>query len=136
MGAEWAYKVKKWRRVAVVGRDTSFGWENVGAFSTVFRKLGSKIASFTWVPNSTTDLSPYMSQIPRDVDAVFVEMANVLAVRFIKAYSDFGLQGEVPLLGMPRQLAELLGPAGRGSRGRRRSASTRTRPIATGSRPS
>jgi len=100
MGAEWAYKVKKWRRVAVVGRDTSFGWENVGAFSTVFRKLGGKIASFTWVPNSTTDLSPYMSQIPRDVDAVFVEMANVLAVRFIKAYSDFGLKGKIPLLGI------------------------------------
>jgi branched-chain amino acid transport system substrate-binding protein len=100
MAAEWAYNVKHWRKVAVVGRDTAFGWENTGAFATVFRKLGGKVASFTFIPNSATDLSTYMAQIPRDVDAVYVEMANVLSVRFIKAYSDFGLKGKIPLLGI------------------------------------
>jgi branched-chain amino acid transport system substrate-binding protein len=100
MGAVWAYKVKHWRRIAVVTRDVPLGWENGGAFELVFKKLGGTIASTTLVPNSTTDLSPYMTKIPKDVDAVFVEMTNVLAARFIKAYSDFGFKGKVPLLGI------------------------------------
>jgi branched-chain amino acid transport system substrate-binding protein len=100
MGAVWAAKVKHWKRVAIVNRDLPLGWENGGGFAAVFKKLGGTVVSTTYVPNSTTDMSPYMAQISKNVDGVFVEMTGSLAVRFIKAYADFGFKGKIPLLGI------------------------------------
>lgn len=99
-GGEWAAKVKHWKHVVTVGQDFSFGWEVVGGFAAAFKDGGGVVDKYIWVPNNATDLSAYVSQIPKDVDAVYAEMSGALAVKFTKLYQSYGLKSKVPLLGI------------------------------------
>jgi branched-chain amino acid transport system substrate-binding protein len=97
--AQWAYNDMHWRRIAIVSQDFSFGWETVGGFGAAFKKLGGSISNAVYIPLNATDLSSYVSQIPKDVDAVYTEMSGEFAVKFMAAYQSFGLHGKIPLLG-------------------------------------
>jgi len=52
------------------------------------------------VPLNTPDHSPYVSQIRRDVDAVFANFVGADVIRFVKQYDEFGLKGRLPLIGV------------------------------------
>jgi len=99
VGAEWAYKTKKWRHVTTIGANFSFGWQSVGGFDATFAKLGGKIDKSIWIPTNATTLSSYISQIPSTTQAVWVELSGSQAGIFVNDYASFGLKSKIPLMG-------------------------------------
>ncbi|GAC1659733.1 MAG: ABC transporter substrate-binding protein [Candidatus Elarobacter sp.] len=93
---DYAYKTLKYRKVATIAYDFSFGWESLGGFVDTFQRDGGKITKQVWTPLVTSDYSPYLSALPRDVDAVMCSYSGSAAVNFIKQYKAFGLK--MPLL--------------------------------------
>ncbi|HUZ88842.1 MAG TPA: penicillin-binding protein activator [Candidatus Acidoferrales bacterium] len=101
MAAVYAYNDLHWRKVMTIGQDFAFGWLVTGGFGDEFKKLGGTVVKMLWAPNTTTDFSPYVSQIPKSgIDGVYAELSGATAVRFTAAYKSFGLTGTVPLLGI------------------------------------
>lgn len=88
---DYAYKKLGYRRVAIIAYDFAFGWESVGGFMQTFQEAGGKVVKVIWTPLNTTDFSPYLSQIPKDVDAVFASFSGSAAIQFIQQYKRFGL---------------------------------------------
>ena len=93
---DYAYKTLKYRKVATIAFDFSFGWESLGGFIDTFQRDGGKITKQVWTPLVTSDYSPYLSALPRDVDAVMCSYSGAAAVNFIKQYKAFGLK--MPLI--------------------------------------
>jgi branched-chain amino acid transport system substrate-binding protein len=52
------------------------------------------------VPANATDLSSYISQIPRSTQGLFVELSGNQAVTFVNDFASFGLKSHVALLGI------------------------------------
>jgi branched-chain amino acid transport system substrate-binding protein len=101
MAAKYAYEDLHWRKVATIGQDFSFGWLVVGGFADAFRQQGGEVVKMLWAPNTTTDFSPYVSQIPTSgIDGMYAEVSGAVAVRFTQAYHQFGLKDKLPLLGI------------------------------------
>ncbi|MDP6087371.1 MAG: ABC transporter substrate-binding protein [Nitrospinota bacterium] len=96
---EYAYKKLGYRRIATVGQDYAFGWESVGGFQRTFEAAGGKVVQKIWVPLNAADHGPYVSQIRRDVDAVFGLLVGSHIPKFFKAYQDFGLKAKIPIIG-------------------------------------
>ena len=67
---DYAYKTLKYRKVATIAYDFSFGWESIGGFVDTFQRDGGKVTKQVWTPLVTSDYSPFLSALPRDVDAV------------------------------------------------------------------
>jgi branched-chain amino acid transport system substrate-binding protein len=99
-GARWAYDDMHWRHVTTIGSAFSFGWQVVGGFDAEFTALGGTIDKSIWVPLNATDLSSYISQIPSNTQAVYVELSGAQALNFVDEYQSFGLKGKIPLLGI------------------------------------
>jgi len=51
-----------------------------------------------WVPLNVQDYAPYLAQVKRDADAVFVVALGRWTVLFAKQYADSGLKGRIPLI--------------------------------------
>ncbi|GAA1791558.1 ABC transporter substrate-binding protein [Planosporangium flavigriseum] len=100
VAAEWAYNEMKWRHITLPALDYSWGWATAGGFKSAFEKLGGKIDKEIWIPNTAADLSSYVTQIPKDTDAVFAAVAGAFSVKFINAYKSFGLTGKIPVFGV------------------------------------
>ena len=99
--ADYALHDLHWKKIVTIGQDFSFGWLVVGGFADAFKAGGGTIEKMLWAPNTTTDFSPYVSQIPTSgIDGVYAELSGATAVRFTAAYQQFGLKGKVPLLGI------------------------------------
>src|SRR6266496_2625887 len=97
---DYAYKQLKLRRVATISMDYAFGWESNGGFQTVFEELGGKVVQRTWTPLSMQDYAPYLASLKKDIDGVYACHTGGLSPRFVKAWSDAGLKGKIPLVGM------------------------------------
>ncbi len=93
---DYAYKTLKYRKVATVAYDFSFGWESIDGFVDTFQRDGGKVMKQVWTPLVTSDYSPFLSSLPRDVDAVMCSYSGAAAVNFIKQYKAFGLK--MPLI--------------------------------------
>jgi branched-chain amino acid transport system substrate-binding protein len=96
---DYAAKTLKYKRVAAVAMDNPFGHEQIGGFQRVFEDAGGKVVQKLWVPLNAMDFAPFLSQVPRDVDAVVQVFVAGQAVRFAKHYGESPLQGKVPLIG-------------------------------------
>jgi branched-chain amino acid transport system substrate-binding protein len=96
---EYAYQVLKVRKVATIALDYAFGWESVGGFQRTFEEQGGTIVQKLWAPVSVHDFAPYLAQISRDVDAVYVMVLGRAALQFMKQYDEFGLKRRVRLIG-------------------------------------
>ncbi len=96
---EWVAKTLRYKRVATIGSDYAFGYEVVGGFQRTFEQSGGQVVQKIWAPLGTPDYSPYVTQIRRDVDAVFSIPVGADAIRFTKAYRQYGLKGRIPLIG-------------------------------------
>ncbi len=95
---EWAYK-QGYRKVVTVGQDFAFGAETVAGFVRTFSEAGGQVALQIWHPIGAPDFAPYMAQIQAaSPDVVFIEESGGDAVKFVKAWSDFGLKGKIVLL--------------------------------------
>jgi branched-chain amino acid transport system substrate-binding protein len=96
---DYAAKVLKYRKVAAIAMDNGFGHEGIGGFQRVFEDAGGRVVQKVWVPLNALDFAPYLTQIPRDVDAVVQVFVAAQAVRFAKQYAEQGLKGRLPLIG-------------------------------------
>jgi branched-chain amino acid transport system substrate-binding protein len=96
---EYAAKTLGYKRVATLGADYNFGWEVIGGFHRTFEENGGRIVQKLWVPLNAQDIGPYLSQIKRDVDAVFMFFFGIQALRVTKQYEEFGLKSKVPIIG-------------------------------------
>jgi len=94
--ADYAYHVLGYRKVATIAYDFSFGWESIGGFVDTFQQDGGKVTKQIWNPIVTSDYSPFLSALPRDVDAVVCSYSGSAAVGFIQQYKAFGLK--MPLI--------------------------------------
>ena len=96
---EYAYNVKKYRKVAVLAEDYSFPYTQVFGFLEPFCRLGGKVpvnARF-WVPIGNKDYSSVIAALPDDVDAIYVALGGADAINFLSQYQQAG--GELPLIG-------------------------------------
>ena len=96
---EYAVKVLKYKRIATIAYDFAFGWETVEGFQDTFEQNGGRVVVHLWPPIGAPDYSPYLSRIPRDVDAVYATFSGGDALRFLQQYRGFGLEGRIPLIG-------------------------------------
>lgn len=98
---KYAYEELGYRRIAMVAQDYAYGWESAGGFQYAFEKAGGEIVEKTWVPLEASDWAPFVRQIPEDVDAVYALPVGAGVPRFIRAYEEFGLKDDIPLIGGP-----------------------------------
>src|SRR5690606_39887265 len=97
--ADWALK-QGYKRIATIAQDDSFGHEQCGGFAQVFSEGGGTIVNQFWNPLNTSDFSPYLGQLASaKIDAVFAMELGADANRFMQQYANFGLKGQLPLLG-------------------------------------
>jgi branched-chain amino acid transport system substrate-binding protein len=96
--ADYAIKELKYKRAATVSEDFAFGHEQMAGFQRVFEDGGGKVVKKLWPPLVTPDYAPYIAQIG-NVDCVFTGFAGSNPVKFMRAYADLGLAGQIPLLG-------------------------------------
>ena len=109
---DYAAKELKFKRVATISDDFAFGHEQMSAFQRVYEDAGGKVVKKLWPPLVTPDYTPFIAQLG-NVDGVFHGFAGSNPVKFMRAYSDLGLKGKVPLLagwtGMDDALLKSLG---------------------------
>ena len=81
------------------GIDFPAGRDSVAAFKKGFEQIGGQILQEVYTPLNTPDFGPYLSQMRRDIDAVYAWYAGADAVKFDSQYVDFGLKDKIPLTG-------------------------------------
>ena len=91
----WAYR-EGFRRVAIMTFDFAFGHETAAGFMRTFEEAGGEITNVVWTPLGTTDFVPFLAQIPRDVDAIWINYLGVEANRVFTTFRDMGF--EMPIL--------------------------------------
>lgn len=96
---EWVAKTLGYKKVATIGSDYAFGYEVVGGFQRTFEHQGGQIVQKIWAPLGTPDYSPYVTRLRRDIDAVFGIPVGADAIRFVKAYRQYGLKDRIPVIG-------------------------------------
>jgi branched-chain amino acid transport system substrate-binding protein len=96
---KWVYDNLKYKRIAVIAYDFAFGWEVVAGFQRTFEESGGQIVQKLWPPLGTADFAPYISQLKRDVDAVYAQFSGADALRFGKQFQEAGLRERLPLIG-------------------------------------
>jgi branched-chain amino acid transport system substrate-binding protein len=97
---DYAYKQMSLRRMATISMDYAFGWESNGGFQRVFEESGGRVVQRIWTPLNVQDYAPYLASLRKDVDGVYACHTGGLSPRFVKAWSDFGLKGKIPLVGV------------------------------------
>jgi branched-chain amino acid transport system substrate-binding protein len=96
---DYAYKTLGYRKVVQLAADNGYGHEQMAGFQRVFEEHGGRVVQKIWVPLNAQDFAPYISQLPRDADAVVTCFFAGQAVRFLKQYGESGLKGKLPLIG-------------------------------------
>jgi branched-chain amino acid transport system substrate-binding protein len=105
--------------VLLSASDYAGGRDTVGEFKAAFLKLGGKIIKEIYPPLGTPDFSPYLTDI-RSINppATYHFYASADAVRFVRQWADFGLQGHVPLTGYASMVdADTVGGQGQAADG-------------------
>src|SRR5436189_46609 len=95
---EDAATVLGYKKVATLGLDYAFGWETVGGFHKSFEDSGGQIIQKIWVPLNVQDYAPYLAQVKKEADAVFVNALGRWTLLFAKQYADSGLRDRLPLI--------------------------------------
>ena len=80
---QWACE-QGYKRVAAIGTDYAFGYEQVGGFQKTFEDCGGKVVQKIWVPFGTKDFGPYIPGIKPNIDAIFSLMVGPMALQFPK----------------------------------------------------
>ena len=96
---DYAARVLRYKKVAVIAMDNPFGHEQIGGFQKVFEDGGGRVVQKIWVPLNALDFAPYLTQLNREVDAICAVFVAAQGVRFIKQYAEYGLKARLPLIG-------------------------------------
>jgi branched-chain amino acid transport system substrate-binding protein len=89
---DYAAKSLGFKRMAIVAEDFTYGHEGAGGFQLAFEAAGGKIVQKLWPPLNAMDYVPYLAQIKRDVDAIYMGFAGANPLRFLKQFSEVGLK--------------------------------------------
>jgi branched-chain amino acid transport system substrate-binding protein len=95
---EYTAKTLAYRKIVMIGLDYAFGWETVGGFHKSFEDNGGQIIQKIWVPLNIQDYAPYLAQVRKDADAVFVNGLGRWTLLFAKQWAESGLKGKMALL--------------------------------------
>jgi branched-chain amino acid transport system substrate-binding protein len=94
-GAQWsaglgdyAYNELGWKNAAIIGDDYSFPYTSLSGFVAEFCAIGGQIPKRIWAPLGEEDYSSYISQIPDDVDGLYVGIGGSGLISFIKQYEE------------------------------------------------
>ncbi len=92
-GAQWsaglgdyAYNELGWKKAAIIGDDYSFPYTSLAGFVAEYCAIGGQIPKRIWAPLGEKDYSSFISQIPRDVDGIYVGIGGSGLINFIKQY--------------------------------------------------
>jgi len=92
---DYAAKTLGYKRITIVAEDFTYGHEGAGGFQLAFEGAGGKIVQKLWPPLNALDYVPYLAQIKRDVDAIYMGFAGSNPLRFLKQFSETGLKAAV-----------------------------------------
>jgi branched-chain amino acid transport system substrate-binding protein len=106
---EWVYKKLGYKKIVTIAVDFAFGFDNVGGFQRTFEAAGGQIIQKMWVPVNAVDFAPYISNIRKDADAVFVALVGAAPLKFPKQYQEAGIK--LPLIGSGTVSDEYVLPA-------------------------
>src|SRR5215211_4331247 len=94
-GAQWsagvgdyAYNDLGWKKAAIIGDDYSFPYTSLAGFVAEFCAIGGQVTKRIWAPLGEKDYSSYISQIPDDVDGIYVGIGGSGLISFIKQYQE------------------------------------------------
>jgi branched-chain amino acid transport system substrate-binding protein len=93
---EYTAKTLGYKKIAIVSLDYAFGWETAGGFHKTFEDNGGQIIQRIWIPLNVQDYAPYLAQIKKDADAVFVLALGRWTVLFAKQWAESGPR--IPLI--------------------------------------
>ena len=92
-GAQWsaglgdyAYNDLGWKTAAIIGDDYSFPYTSLAGFVAEYCAIGGDITKRIWAPLGEKDYSSYISQIPDDVDGLYVGIGGSGLINFVKQY--------------------------------------------------
>ena len=92
-GAQWsaglgdyAYNELGWKKAAIIGDDYSFPYTSLAGFVAEYCAIGGQITERIWAPLGEKDYSSYISQIPDDVDGLYVGIGGSGLINFVKQY--------------------------------------------------
>jgi branched-chain amino acid transport system substrate-binding protein len=92
-GAQWsaglgdyAYNDLGWKTAAIVGDDYSFPYTSLAGFVAEFCSVGGEVTKRVWPPLGEKDFSSFISQIPEDVDGLYVGIGGSALISFLKQY--------------------------------------------------
>ncbi|GAC1350391.1 MAG: ABC transporter substrate-binding protein [Ktedonobacteraceae bacterium] len=91
----YVYQTQGYKRVVTVAEDYSFPYAQVGGFMKGFCAAGGHVVKKFWVPLGTTDYSSVVSQIPTNIDAIYVALGGSDGINFLKQYVQFGGKGKL-----------------------------------------
>lgn len=96
---KYAFDKLGYKKVVTVGQDYAFGWETVGGFQKTFEEAGGTVQKKIWVPINASDYGTFVTDIPRDTDAVFAILVGSHIPGFLRTFQDYGLKGQIPIIG-------------------------------------
>jgi branched-chain amino acid transport system substrate-binding protein len=92
-GAQWsaglgdyAYNELGWKKAAIIGDDYSFPYTSLAGFVAEYCAIGGEITERIWAPLGEKDYSSFISQIPDDIDGLYVGIGGSGLVNFVKQY--------------------------------------------------
>ena len=97
------------KRIAVVGLDYVAGHEQTDGFIKTFMESGGQSAEKVLMPLGAVDVAPYITRVQskaQDLDAVVAILWGPGAPQWLKAWSDYGLKGKLPLLSLGETVNE------------------------------
>ncbi|WP_017753417.1 ABC transporter substrate-binding protein [Calidifontibacillus oryziterrae] len=108
---QWAYD-NVGKKVLVTAADYAFGQEVSAAFKDAFTAAGGEIVEEIYPPLGNNDYASYLAKMNNSgADAIHAFFAGSDSVRFVKQYEEFGLKGNIPLIGSGWLVAEDTRPA-------------------------
>jgi branched-chain amino acid transport system substrate-binding protein len=105
---DWVYKKVEVRQVVTLSLDYTYGHDSVSAFQRTFEEAGGRVIQKIWIPMNVLDFAPYISQINRTADGIFLVITGSNALRFSKQFEEAGLKGKMKALCGPSVTAESL----------------------------
>jgi branched-chain amino acid transport system substrate-binding protein len=113
----YAYRALGWRRVAIVGDGSAFGYAQSAGFLAEFCSLGGRVVQRLWPDPETGDFTAIVRRVRDDVDGV-VLAAGLITGGFLNSYRPHGgLAGRVLVGGgglADPDIIDALGPRARG----------------------
>lgn len=111
-GGPWFFE-KGYKNIYLITADYSGGRTILEAFKETFVKAGGTIVGEAYTPyQETRDWAPYLAKAKAaNPDAIYVFYAGGEAISFVKQYDQFGLRGQIPLVGTAWTVSPLFMPA-------------------------